>query len=205
MANEVLKIIELTSEKVVCSVNVTDPLQVAKNPAYGINDAYITVWREYRGNAGWDGLRVTFVNKNGNSSTVRTMRCSGTRFELVMSVICDIEKLVRQKGLSLYGRSMKPYKMAKVSAVYGDRWWGTLYDEFGRELNLGCIGKQSEMGWSFAMGEMLDAFCIPYYGPEYAYRHEAYSGPYPYTNCTYYVYDVDEATCKHNEIIEMEN
>ena len=198
MANDVLDIIELTSEHVICSVNVTDPLQVAKNPAYGINDAYITINREYKKPAGeWDGLRVTFVDKSGNSSTLRAFRATGTRYELVRSIICDVERLMHQRGLSLYGKSMKPYKVAQVSAVYGNRWWGTLYDEYGKELNLMCVGRQGRDTWNGVFMRMLDDFNIPYFGPEYVSRYDAYSGPKATTNCTYYIYDVDEAIRMH--------
>lgn len=205
MTNDVLKIIELTNEKVICSVNVTDPLQVAQNPAYKMNDAYVTIWREYEGRAGWDGLRMSLVDKDGNCSTFRTMICTGVRFELVMSIVRDVEHLLNQKGLSLYGKSMKPYKEAQVSAVYGNRWWGTLRDEFGKELNVKCVGKQSEMSWNTALSLMLDRYNIPYYGTEHARRYDAYTGPRPTTNCTYYIYDVDAAQKAHDEEAEQED
>lgn len=206
MANDILSIVELTSEHVICSVNVTDPLQVAKNPAYGVNDAYITIDREYeRSVCDWDGLRVTFVDKDGNSSTVRAFRTTGVKNELVRSIIGDVERLVRQRGLSLYGKSMKPYKIAQVSAVYGGRWWGTLYDEYGKELNVRCVGKQGQETYNSVFMRMLDDFNIPYYGKEFVTRYDAYSGPRPTTNCTYYIYDVDEATRRHSEAIEQED
>lgn len=193
MTNDILNIISVTSDKVICSVNVNDPLQVAENPAYGPNDAYIAIDREYEGGACWDGLRVTFVKKDGSSSTVRNHSLYGTRGELVRSVVRDVETLMRKRGLSLYGMSMKPYKKAQVSAVYGDRWWGTLYDEYGRELNVRCVGRQSKDSLDTAFTRMLEEFNIPYFGSAYVSRYDAYSGPKPSTNCTYYMYEVDEA------------
>ena len=199
MANDILSIVELTSEKVICSVNVTDPLQVAQNPAYSMNDAYITVWRERDKGAGWRGLLVNFVDKSGNSTTVRTRNCGyGTHFELVMSIIHDIEQMLNEKGLSLYNNSMHPYVKAQVSAVWGGRWWGTLIDEFGHELNVGCIGKQDEMSWIVALTTMLDLFNLPFYGPSYVTCHRAYNGPRPTTNCTYYFYDIESAAMQHS-------
>lgn len=196
MENNVLEIVELTSERVICSVNVTDLLQVAKNPAYGMGDAYVTILRDYEGSLinGWDGLEVTFVDKNGR---VRARRTHSVGTDPFSTALRDTEHLLNIRGLSLYGKSMKPYKVAQVSAVWGNHWWGTLYDEFGRELNVKFLGNRGTVSLNGAFMLMLDRFNLPYYGTEYVSQYDPYSGPHPSTNCTYYIYDIDKSLDEH--------
>lgn len=175
---DVLKLVAVDADKVICSVNVSGAREAAESAIWSVTDAFVTVMRA---DDVLGGRSIWVTKSDGSKSHLNTRHADPQTALEAFEMLKDVEDVVEHEGMSLNGRSLNSVRTAEVYVPRGDfgegrAWWGRMLDEFGVASARGPLGGALEVSAETAMGRLCAWYGVGFEAESLGYRDGGLSG-----------------------------